>query len=133
MTLYFTAPHRMRRHLYSTFCMPATREMVFPLDVKATEDAYIIEAVLPGLEAEDLDIQISNNVLTIKGEIKTTPDDKAVYLLRERPSGSFERSIRLPDDLDAGKTEANLRNGILTLRIAKAEESKPRTINVKAE
>lgn len=133
MSLYITAPRHLRHRLYSNFCLPTIREMVFPIDVKATEDAYIIEAVLPGVEAESLDIEITNNLVTIKGEVPVDTDEKAIYLLRERPGGSFERSIHLPDDMDAGKTEANLRNGILTLRIAKSEEAKPRTIKVTAQ
>ena len=132
MTLYFTTPHRIRRQMMNPFYPSATRDLVFPIDVLAEEDAYIVSAVLPGVEAEDLDIQVTNDVVTIKGEVKPREETEGNYLLRERPNGSFERSIRLPDDLDSTKTEASLHNGILILRIAKSEEAKPRSIKVNA-
>jgi HSP20 family protein len=104
--------------------------VVFPLDVKAEEDAYMISALLPGVSAEDVSITIANDKLTIQGELKNEYDENASYVLQERPSGRFFRAVNLPESVDSTKVEASLTNGVLTLRIPKAEEAKPKTIKV---
>jgi HSP20 family protein len=104
--------------------------VAFPLDVKDTEEAYEVIAVLPGVSAEDLNIQIANDTLTIQGELKAEYDEQANYLVRERPIGRFMRSLSLPESVDSGKVEASLKDGILTLRVPKAEEARPKTIKV---
>lgn len=101
------------------------------VDIRETEDNYLLEAELPGLTNKDIDVKVEDNLLsisTVKEEKKE--EQKNGYLLRERRSGSFRRSFVLPKDADAGKIEAGFKDGILTLDIPKAEESKPRSIEV---
>ena len=106
------------------------QNLFFPVNIKAEDNDFIITASLPGLKPEDINIQIINENVTLKGEFKNKLDEKATYILQERPSGKFSRTITLPDTLDAAKSEAHLENGVLILRISKAEESKPKTIKV---
>jgi HSP20 family protein len=97
------------------------------VDVREEDDAYILNALVPGLKAGDLNIQVLDDVVTIKGEFKA---DESEYLMHELPHGSFSRTLRLPVSLDAGKAEARITDGVLTLRLAKAESARPRTIKV---
>jgi HSP20 family protein len=102
------------------------------LDVAEKEDAYVVKASLPGVNPEDVDITLAENVLTIRGETKADNDIKQEnYHLRERRFGSFMRSITLPNAVDADKIEALNENGVLTLVLPKAESVKPRKIEVK--
>ena len=105
----------------------------FPIDVVADNDAFTITALLPGINPEDLDIQIVNEIVTISGELKVERKEAAKYLLAEIPSGKFHRVVTLPTPLNAADVEASLENGILTLTVPKAEEAKPRTIKVTAK
>ena len=103
------------------------------MDVLADSDSFTIKALLPGINADDLDIQIVNEIVTISGEIKADREEGGSYLLAELPSGRFHRVITLPTPLNPAKVNANLENGVLTLEIPKAEEAKPRTIKVNAK
>jgi HSP20 family protein len=105
-------------------------ELTFPIDVVGDSESFTITALLPGIDPDDLDIQIVNEIVTIAGELKVSRDENANYLLAERPNGKFHRVITLPTPLDAAKVEANLENGVLTLQIPKAEEAKPRSVKV---
>ncbi len=138
MTLYVTPARRAhRRHMLDEIMRDwdenYTSELTFPIDVLADNDAFTIKALLPGVSADDLDIQIVNEILTLSGELKTEREEGANYLLAEIPGGKFHRVITLPVPLNAANVEANLENGVLTLVIPKAEEAKPRTIKVKAK
>ncbi len=105
------------------------REMALAIDVKGSDDDYQIRAFVPGLEAEDLNIEILNNTITIRGEFKDTQkDDK--NLVCELPSGAFSRVITLPTDLDPSKADASIKNGILLLTVPKAEAHRPKSIKV---
>ncbi len=106
------------------------RKIVFPLDIQSTDNDYVVHAFLPGVTAEDLDIQIENHIVTIKGEIRIEEDENSKYLLRERPSGTFQRAIELPDDVDADHVQAELKNGVLTVHLPKSEMAKPRKIQI---
>ena len=135
MTLYITRiPRFSRRPWEQRWVEPEPREsycdIVIPVDVKAEEDAYLISAFIPGVSAQDLNIQVVNETVTIQGEIKVIRGENENYLLSERPSGRFNRVLTLPDQLDASKAEADISNGILTLRIPKSEEAKPKSIKV---
>ena len=105
-------------------------QVSFPMDVKATPDGFELKAYLPGVSAEDLDIQIVNEVVTISGEVKLERDARTGYLLAELPAGRFHRVVSLPAPLDSDKVEASLESGILTLNIPKVEEAKPKSIKV---
>lgn len=138
MTLYLTAPYRrvIRRRWMDPAIDPNEagegRLLRFPVDVKEEQDAYVIAAALPGVTSEDLDIRVVNETITIQGEVKDSGEENAGYLVRERPSGRFSRTLTLPDELDADQAEADLHNGVLTLRVPKAEQARPRTIKVNA-
>jgi len=102
------------------------------LDVAEQEDKYIVKASVPGIKPEDVEITLTDNVLTIKGETKDEQETKEEnYHLRERRFGSFVRSIALPNSVDADKIEAVNEHGVLTLTLPKAEAVKPKRIEVK--
>ena len=103
------------------------------LDVAENDDAFIVTASVPGMNPDDLDITITDNVLTIKGETRADETiEEENYHIRERRYGSFGRSITLPVTVDSDNVDANYENGVLTLTVPKAEEMKPRRITVKA-
>ena len=141
MTYYLATPYgrwmnhrRMMNRWFEENAVDEPRDRVtFPLDVKAEEDGYLITALLPGVASDDLNISIANDILTIQGELKNDYDEKATYVLQERPCGRFFRAINLPEAVDSTKVEASLTNGVLTVRVPKAEEAKPKTIKVIAK
>lgn len=106
---------------------------VFPLvNLSEDKDNYYVNAELPGLDAEDLDITVTGNNLSISGERKIPSAGNDVkYHRREREAGKFSRMIGLPGEIDADKVDASLADGILTVRVAKAEIAKPKKISVK--
>ena len=135
MTVYINPVRRLPRRRFIEEMMQDWDEdyankITFPVDVLADSDSFTIKALLPGINADDLDIQIVNEIVTISGEIKADREEGATYLLAERPSGRFHRVITLPTPLNPAKVNANLENGVLTLEVPKAEEAKPRTIKV---
>jgi HSP20 family protein len=104
------------------------------LDMYETADSVVVKTSVPGLAAEDIDITITGNVLSIKGESKMEEKvEKANYIRQERRYGVFQRSVSLPESIVSDKAEATYENGVLTLTIPKAEESKPKTIKVEAK
>ena len=104
----------------------------FPVDVRQEGDEWLIEAEVPGLSKEDIEITVENGVLTITGEInKSTEQKEPDYHLCERRHGKFSRSFKLPSTADGEQVNANLEQGILTLRIPTRAEAKPRRIEVK--
>jgi HSP20 family protein len=107
--------------------------LAMPLDVSETEDMFIIDAVVPGVKSDDLDITIQDNVLTITAETRhqeQNTDQKVNFHRVERRYGRASRSISLPTPVKADAIEATLDNGILHLEVPKAEEVKPRKISV---
>jgi len=110
--------------------LPVESEINFPIDVKADSEAFEITALLPGIKPEDLDIQVVDQTVTIQGKLLFERDEKDNYLVQERPSGKFSRVLDLETPLDPDGAEAHLDNGVLTLRVAKAEIAKPKTIKV---
>ena len=107
---------------------------VFPLlNMTEDHDNYYVRAELPGIKADDLDISVTGNSLSISGERKILPEDENVkYHRREREAGKFSRILNLPTQVDTTKVEANSANGILTIILPKAESAKPKQITVKA-
>ncbi len=107
---------------------------VFDLDMYQNENEVVIEASIPGVDPDDINITIAGEVLTIKGEVKQEKESKSAdYHVQERKYGSFSRSITLPTQIVAEKANAEFKNGILKLTLPKAEEVKPKTITVKAK
>jgi HSP20 family protein len=99
-----------------------------------TEDDVIVKATLPGVKPEDLQLSVTGEVLTLRGEIKQEEEVKdATYHLKERSYGSFSRSISLPAQVVADKAKAEFENGVLTLVLPKAEEVRPKSISVKVK
>ncbi len=103
-----------------------------PLDVYQTDNEVIVKASLPGFKPEEVDISITGDTLSIKGEHKEESETKKEdYLLKERRYGSFSRTVTLPVEIQSEKAEAVFENGVLTLTLPKAEEVKPKQIKVK--
>ena len=103
------------------------------MDIFDTEDAVVLKAELPGLSADDIDIEIDDNVLTVKGErrFEDTVEEGRYYRL-ERAYGSFQRTVTLPQGVKSEEISADFENGVLHVRIPKADEVKPRKIDVGA-
>jgi HSP20 family protein len=103
------------------------------LDVTENEEEFTVKASVPGINPDDLEITFTDGTLTIKGETREEKDvEEAHYHIRERRFGNFSRSISLPSNLDADKIEASYDSGVLTLHLPKAEEMKPKRIEVKS-
>jgi HSP20 family protein len=103
------------------------------VDLYQTEDEIVVKAALPGLKADDVQISITGEMLTLKGEFKQKDEVKEkAYHLREQRFGSFERTFALPTEVVSDKAKAEFENGILTITLPKAEEVKPKMITVKA-
>ena len=102
-----------------------------PLDVSSTADELVVEAALPGVKPEDVDITIENGTLTIRGQSSSERRaEEGDYLVQEIRRGEFSRSITLPSGLEPDKASASFENGVLTLRVPKAEQVKPRQIRI---
>jgi len=124
----------MNRLLDDVLPREGAYEFPLPLDVTSTNDEFIITASVPGLKPEDLNVEVVDSTVTIQGELPGTPrGDKETCLLQERNYGKFTRSVTLPAELEGSKAEATIENGVLTLRIPKAEVAKPRQIKVKVK
>jgi HSP20 family protein len=106
------------------------RERALSINIREEDDAYILSSLVPGLKAEDLNIQVLEDVLRIEGEYKA---DEQEYIVRELPSGSFTRTLRLPSVIDADHVEAKIADGVLTLTLPKAESARPKKISIKSK
>jgi len=111
-----------------------SRERPFrlPLDVYTTPEEIVISASLPGLTPDEVDIVIEGDALSIRGELRP-PLENVEYLFQERPYGAFSRTLTLNVPVEADKAEAVFENGVLTLTLPKAEETKPKVIKVKSK
>jgi HSP20 family protein len=104
------------------------------VDMYETDEAVIVKTAIPGVKADDIDLSITGDTLTIKAETKAEEEVKREnYLRRERRYGSYCRSVTLPGGLETDKADADYSNGILTLTLPKAEEIKPKSIKVTAK
>ena len=125
MSYYITTnPYTLRRWTVNN-AAPEARSL--PVDIRDEEDAYLLTAFVPGLTAEALNIQVLDDTVSVEGEYQ--PDENQ-YLLSELPSGPFRRTLRLPTELNADQAEAKIENGVLTLRLPKAESARPKVIKV---
>jgi HSP20 family protein len=106
---------------------------VFPLlNVTEDKDKYYVRAELPGIKANDLDISVTGNSLSISGERKIAAEgEKTQYHRKEREAGEFSRMISLPAQVDTAQVEARCADGILTVVLPKSEAAKPKQITVK--
>jgi HSP20 family protein len=101
-----------------------------PVNVWEQQDTLKVEMELPGIKSEQLDISVAGNELSIKVTRPDVAQEDVTYHRRERPVGAFGRIVRLPVEVDADHVEADLRDGVLTITLPKAENAKPRKINV---
>ena len=98
-----------------------------PVDIRDEGEEFVLNAYVPGMKAEDLNIQIIEDSLSIEGQLGPHEGE---YLMSELPAGAFRRTLRQPTELDADKAVASIENGILTLRVPKAESARPKSIKV---
>ena len=130
MTFYLsTYPHQLTRRWEVRGSDEPLEPRALPVDVRDEDEAYVLTAFVPGLTADQLNIQILEDTLTIEGEYK---HDESETVLSELPSGAFRRTLRLASELDSEKAEASIDNGVLTLRLPKAESARPKVIKVAA-
>jgi HSP20 family protein len=125
----------MDRLFEESFVNPRTwtwgDQQIVALDVYATDQELVVEANLPGVKPEEVDITVEGNVLTIAGETRAARKDvEGSALIQEIRRGSFSRKLTLPDGLEADKASATFEDGVLTLRLPKAEKAKPRQIKI---
>jgi HSP20 family protein len=107
------------------------RRWVPAMDLVETEDALVLRADLPGLDRDDVAIEIKDRVLTVSGERKAEDEQKADgYYRVERAYGGFSRSLTMPEGIDADRVEANFDKGVLEIRIPKPEERKPHRVAI---
>ena len=109
------------------------RRWVPAMDLVETDDDFVLRADLPGLSEDDVNIELEDNVLTISGERKSSHEErKEGYYRVERASGSFQRSLTLPEGVDPDAVKANFDHGVLEVRIPKPEQRKPRKVQISA-
>jgi HSP20 family protein len=102
-----------------------------PLDVHETENEFVVKASLPGVKPEDVQITVHGDTVTIRGETKAEEEKKGqTWHLRERRSGSFQRSVSLPTPIDSDKASAGFDHGVLTLTLPKTEKARPKQIKI---
>lgn len=128
MTFYLSShPFQLTRRFAARQHAEGRNTHHLAVDVREQNDEYVVTALIPGISAESLNIEVLDDVLTISGSY-AKPEGE--YLMNELPAGEFRRSLRFPLELDAEKTTAHIENGVLTLQVAKAESVKPRSIPV---
>ncbi len=121
-------------HLLNDFFRPPSAETSAwhaPTSIWEAEDHFSVEVELPGVHNDDIDVTVEKGVLRVTAERKP-PEDERTYLHLERRHGKLERTISLPDTVDAGAVEAELKDGILHVRLAKKPETQPKKISVKS-
>ena len=136
----FREANRVGRVLDRFFEDPRTRptliarvdEKYFPVDIYEAEDSVVVKASLPGIKPDEVDLSITGTTLTLRSETKQTDEAKAEdYYRRERHYGAYARSVTLPKDLKSDEADATFDSGVLTIRIPKVEETRPKSIKIK--
>ncbi len=109
-------------------------ESPFPVDLYETDDEVVVKASLPGVQPDETEISVTGRFLTIKGERKEEEaEEKSSYFRQERRYGAFQRVLKLPVRVDSEQADATLNEGVLTVRLPKAADSRAKTIPVKAK
>ncbi len=127
MTFYISTTPRQTTRRWIVSNTPEAYSL--PVNVRDEDEAYVLTAFVPGLTAEELNIQVLGDTVSVEGEYK---QDEDAHLLTELPTGAFRRALRLPTELNAEQAEAKIDNGVLTLRLPKSEAARPRIIKVAA-
>jgi HSP20 family protein len=126
------ATERMRRLLEQTFGQLSSTVGWVPLvDIEEQDDAYVVEAEIPGAKRDDVDIELVGNELVVSGEVKER-ERKGILRRSTRRVGAFEYRVVLPENIDRDAIDAKLDDGVLAVRIPKAEQAQRRRIDVKA-
>ena len=133
MLTYYVSPQHRLAHRLARLNDTRTPDVHIPVDVVKDGEEFVITALLPGISAEDVSIEILEDTVFISGEFPVEADEDVRYLLRERPSGKFSRSLRLPNLLEEDSASAEVKDGVLSLRVLQAEETKAKQIQVKAK
>ena len=102
------------------------------VDIEETEDAWLVEAELPGVKEKDINVEVSDSELAISGELKER-ERKGILRRRTRRTGQFDYRVTLPGEADADRIEASLNEGVLTVRVPKPERARPRRIEIKSQ
>jgi len=125
----------IRSFFFEDWSMPLWRRSRWPtIDVGETENEFVIKADVPGCKAEDIDISVSGNTLTISGEKKEEVEKKEKgYYHVERSYGAFRRDIMLGSEVDPANVEAECKDGVLSITVPKSEKAKPAKVKVKGE
>ena len=110
------------------------REWAPSLDMSETKDNFVVKAEVPGIDAKHIDISLTGDVLTIRGEKRQEKEEKEEdYHLVERTYGSFSRSVRLPAEVESNKIKASYKNGILAITLPNSEKAKAKEVKIKVE
>ena len=125
-----THPYNLARRWAAAQAQAEDAASPLPVDIRDDGETYTLTAFVPGLKAEDLNIQIIEDAVSIEGKFG---NQEGEYLLSDLPGGKFRRTLRLPTVLDAEKTEASIENGILTLRVPRSETARPKNIPVSSK
>jgi HSP20 family protein len=114
--------------------LPSRTNRTPAIDVKETDDAYSLEAELPGITEKDIEVKLEGNMLTLSTKEEERKEEKKDnYLLKERKSYRFSRSFVVPEDVNAEKISAEFKNGLLTLSLPKSEKAKPKLLEIKVK
>ncbi len=125
----FSAIDRLFQDLGGT--VGSRQDALYPMDLFENDEALVIELAVPGVQADDLDISIEGRQLSIRANLPALPEDEQRrYWLQAIPRGAFTRTVRLPANVNTEDVTANVNNGMLTLRLAKAAEAKVRKVEI---
>jgi HSP20 family protein len=107
------------------------RSDAIPMDIVERDDAFVVKAAIPGVRPDDVEVVVQGERLTIRAESRAEDESHGEnWLMREQRYGSYQRSVTLPTAVSSEQAEARIENGVLTLRLPKAQEARPRRINV---
>jgi HSP20 family protein len=124
---------RLSRHFHYYRPVEFNGGRRLPVDFHVDENEFVLKAEVAGINPEDIQIEIKDDILTVKGEAKSETNGDSEYLLREIYQGEFCRRFRLPEPVEVENVEAKFENGLLTIHLPKAEEARPKTIKIKAK
>lgn len=136
MTVYFRNPEMIantQRRLMRKMMENAAnteRYLRFPMEMSSTQDEFVLTALLPGLSDEQISMQFNDGILSIEGEYPERSDETDSVHFSELPVGKFRRAVQINDPVLSDKIEASMKDGVLTVRLPKAEEAKPKTIKI---
>jgi len=136
MTVYFRNPEMIantQRRLMRKMMENAVNTehyLKFPMEMRSTQDEFVLTALLPGLSDEQISMQFNDGLLTIEGEYSELSGENSTVHFSKLPVGKFKRAVQINEPVLSDKIEASMKDGVLTVRIPKAEEAKPKTIKI---